>query len=68
MKIDVGTRLIANWGAMYPVQEFTVIDIDGYFIVAQDDEGDVQQFHFNNIKQPGERSVNGSPIGVFIEQ
>lgn len=65
LKIEIGSKLFANWGAMYPTAEYTVIDFDGEFVVAEDDE-EVRRFHFDNIKREGERSVNGSPIGVFL--
>lgn len=65
MNIEVGSKLFANWGAMYPTAEYVVTDFDREFVVAEN-EDEVRRFHFDHIKAYGTRTANGSPIGVFL--
>lgn len=64
-ELKVGSKLFANWGAMYPTAEYEVIDFDREFVVVKN-EDEVRHFHFDNIKEYGTVSKNGSPIGVFL--
>ena len=64
--LKVGSKLFANYGAMYPTLDLTVVDFDGDFVVAVEDDGEITKVHFDNIKEYGETSKNGSPIGVFL--
>ena len=64
--ITVGTEVIANYGAMFPTSEGEVVkcNADGSYTVMFDD-GAVRTV--TDIREPGWRSVNGSPIGVFVK-
>lgn len=64
--IKVGSKLFANYGAMYPTLNLTVVDFDGMFVVAEESDGEVTRVNFENIKEYGTTSANGSPIGVFL--
>lgn len=64
--IKVGSKLFANYGAMYPTLDLTVVDFEGNFVVAAEEDGEITKVHFDNIKMYGDTSVNGSPIGVFL--
>jgi hypothetical protein len=64
-EIYEGDRVIANYGAMYPTVEgeVTKCNDDGTYTIMFDD-GAVR--NVNEIKLAGQRSVNGSPIGIFL--
>ena len=62
-----GTRVYANYGAMFPVSEGEVVKVnadDTYTVMF--DDGAVQTV--TEIREEGYRSVNGSPIGVFAKE
>ena len=63
MNVNVNDVLFCNWGAMHPTEERVVAEVNEDFVVCTDG----QVFNRNNIKAMGERSVNGSPIGVFVK-
>ena len=66
MQIEIGSKLFCNWGAMFPTEEYEVIGFGKDYAVAQNDN-EVKHFALNNIKREGERSANGSPIGIFLK-
>jgi len=64
---EVGTRVYANYGAMFPISEGEVVKInydDTYTVMF--DDGAVRTV--TDIREEGYRSVNGSPIGVFAKE
>lgn len=65
--IERGTQVIANYGAMFPTSEGEVVkcNADGSYTVMFDD-GAVRTVE--DIREPGWRSVNGSPIGIFVKE
>jgi predicted ribosome-associated RNA-binding protein Tma20 len=66
MMIQVGDNVVANYGAMFPTVDGEVVkcNADGTYTVMFDD-GAVR--NVDNIMMPGERSVNGSPIGIHLK-
>lgn len=64
--LKIGSKLFANYGAMYPTKDLVVVDFQGDFVIALDQDGDRIFVQFDNIKEYGTTSVNGSPIGVFL--
>lgn len=65
-ELKVGSKLFANYGAMYPTEELVVIDFEGIFVIARAEDGEISRIVFENIKPWGYRSANGSPIGVSL--
>ena len=65
-EVKIGSKLFANYGAMYPTLDLTVVDFDGNFVVAAEADGEITKVHFDNIKEYGTVSKNGSSIGVFL--
>ena len=63
--IKAGQNVIANYGAAYPIQEFTVAQVSGQEVHLMNSELEVI-VQMKNIRQPNERSVNGSPIGYNL--
>lgn len=63
--IKAGQNVTANWGAMFPIEEYTISEIVGENVHLMNDEEE-RVVEMSNIKQPGERSVNGSPIGYHL--
>lgn len=68
MKIEVGTKLFHNYGAMFPTYESVVKMISECGRFAHVDDLDEQEFkvYIPDIRPMGTRTVNGSPIGVFL--
>ena len=69
MNINIGSVLFTNHGAMFPTIETTVEAIENgmvYHRDTTDEEGTLYTTHVTNIKTYGTRSVNGSPLGVFL--
>ena len=67
--IDVGTKIRFNYGAMHCEEFGTVTDVSYIGIVTiKGDIGFVEEINESCIKMPGETSVNGSPIGVFVDE
>lgn len=69
--IVVGTKVEGVWGAMFPTSEGEVIAInrDNVTIQWKDDANlDQQLVDITQIHQPGWTSVNGSPIGIFVDE
>lgn len=65
--ITIGTKLHIISGAMYPEYDAIVVDVDANGLIEVENEiGDVDFVELKDIKQRGETSVNGSPIGVFF--
>ena len=63
--IKAGQNVVANYGAMYPIQEFTVAEVIGQEVHLMNSELEVV-VQMKNIRQPNERSANGSPIGYNL--
>ena len=66
--VGIGTKVVINYGAGIPeeygvvtaikndgVSEYAVVEGDGFTMTAHD------------IRLDGETSVNGSPIGVYVD-
>lgn len=60
-----GQNVIANFGAMYPTYEYTISEVVGQKVHLMNDEEEVV-VEMKVIRQPGERSGNGSPIGYNL--
>ena len=76
--IMIGQRVEANYGACYPTRAGIVVGFEevparrfsrgGIFAVIrwEDTPGTPERVRLDEIHQPGWRSLNGSPIGVFL--
>lgn len=64
--IQRGDAVIANYGAMYPTVEGIVskCGYDTAHLLFSD--GTVRVVSYDEIRMPGETSVNGSPIGITL--
>jgi len=70
LNIEVGSKLFANYGAMYPTVETIVEAIEDGAVFHRDtseEEGTLYMTDIDAIKEMGTRSVNGSPIGIFLK-
>lgn len=73
ISIEVGRLVTGNWGAMHPIQEGVIAhkSEDGFCVIKWDDteEEALQNFMIRDIEihQPGWTCVNGSSIGVFVQ-
>jgi len=74
MKIEIGTKVIGNWGAMHPLSEGVIVNIEKPSLnglrgveILWDGEREVDFCHENSIHPKGWRSGNGSGIGIFIK-
>ena len=71
--IEVGTEVVGNWGAMYPISEGVVVAVtESGYTVEWEEEDDMPEtlpcsYPIGKIKREGETSINGSPIGVFVK-
>ena len=67
LNIEVGSKVMMNYGAMYPIIEGVVeeITVAGQYHVVNANNAD-DKYLVNEIKEMGTTSVNGSPIGVFL--
>ena len=71
--VEVGTKVVMDYGADIPLEQgvVTAIKNDGvsdYAVIeGLDIEGDEFTMTTHDIKSKGETSVNGSPIGVFVD-
>ena len=72
MNIEVGTKLVAFYGAMHPTVESTVVEIANGDVYHKCDPTDLEGTGYmtalEDIRKMGERSANGSPIGVFVAE
>jgi len=72
MNISVGSKVVGNWGAMYPTSEGVIVTLeeDGGVEIVWDNlyDGEVDFTRIENIRPKGWRSANGSPIGVFLDE
>jgi hypothetical protein len=67
--IEIGTKIRFNYGAMHceefgrvsAVSDSGIVTINGYI-------GFVEEINESCIMMPGETTVNGSPIGVFVDE
>lgn len=66
LDIQVGSHILANYGAMFPVTEYTVTEVTDTFVVMQDSDGEEDRVALHAVKEYGTTSPNGSPIGVFL--
>ena len=66
--IEVGTKIRFNYGALH-CEEFGRVsaDSDSGIVTINGYIGFVEEINVSCIKMPGETSVNGSPIGVFVD-
>ena len=64
--ITEGAKVIANYGAMFPTVEGVVSKCGWSTCQVLFDDGAVQTLAYNEIKMPGERTANGSPIGIHL--
>jgi len=67
LKIEIGQKVHANYGAMHGIEEgmITNIELDG-MVTWETEDGKVNVDHAKYFRQPGETSVNGSGIGVYL--
>ena len=66
--IEVGTKIRFNYGAMHCDEFGMVTAVSDFGIVTiKGDIGFVEEINESCIKMPGETTVNGSPIGVFVD-
>jgi len=77
INIEIGTLVTANYGAMHPTVDGEVVAIHNQVATiawdVSDDDGVVVSVRpeaklISEIHQPGWRSVNGSPIGIFVTE
>lgn len=67
LKIEIGQKVHANFGAMYPIVEGLIVDISIMGVVTWATEDGKEYNHMYDVfRQPGETTVNGSPIGVYL--
>ena len=78
--IEVGTKIRFNYGALHCEEFGTVTAVSNIGIVTikgdesfadnliKGDVGFVEEINVSCIKMPGETTVNGSPIGVFVDE
>lgn len=70
-----GQRVTANWGACYPTEEGKIVDFitkpasrfspASVLVVIEWSDGRQSKEEISRIHEPGYRSENGSPIGIF---
>lgn len=63
-KIEIGTIVTANYGAMSPVWECIVVDINENYITISNKLG--EEFTTTEIQPTFKKSPGRSPIGVFF--
>ena len=67
--IEVGTKIRFNYGAMHCDEFGTVSAVSDFGIVTiKGDIGFVEEINESCIMMPGETTINGSPIGVFVDE
>ncbi len=66
--IEVGTKIRFNYGAMHCEEFGTVTKVEDNIATIRGDIGFVEEVNLSCIMKPGETSVNGSPIGVFLNE
>ena len=65
---EVGTKIRFNYGALHCEEFGTVTAVSNIGIITiKGDIGFVEEINESCIKMPGETTVNGSPIGVFVD-
>jgi hypothetical protein len=68
----IGRTVEGNWGAMHPLSHGVIngarVERAQRQVLIQWDDLSPEWVNIMSIKQPGETSVNGSPIGIFWEQ
>lgn len=64
MKIEVGTKLFCNWGAMHPTEEATITEVNLGNVVYVTEDGDIHRCSPRDIRTYGDGRP--SPIGVFF--
>ena len=66
--IEVGSKIRFNYGALHCEEFGTVSAVSNIGIVPiKGDIGFVEEINESCIMMPGETTVNGSPIGVFVD-
>ena len=60
--IKIGTKVEFNYGAMHPVEYGVITKIENNIATIKGDVGFVEEI---NLVRINEKSVNGSPIGVW---
>ena len=75
--IRMGTNLRFNYGAMHAEEFGKVVAFRQvvssnpnfeYNVIVELESGSETEVNVENIRAPGETSVNGSPIGVYIDE
>ena len=65
---EVGAKIRFNYGALHCEEFGTVTAVSDVGIVTiEGDSGFVEEINESCIMMPGDTSVNGSSIGVFID-
>jgi hypothetical protein len=67
MLVKVGTKIRFNYGAMHCEEFGTVTKVKNGIATINGDVGFVEEINESCIKMSGETTVNGSPIGVFVD-
>ena len=66
--IEVGTKIRFDYGALHCEEFGTVTAVSDFGIVTiKGDIGFVEEINKSCIRMPGETTVNGSSIGVFVD-
>ena len=70
MNVKKDDVLFFNDGATYPKYESPVVSVSecGQFASVYDLDDEEQIVTIAHVKEMGARSVNGSPIGVFMKE
>lgn len=69
VRVAIGTKLIANFGAIFPPFEGLVTDIDeAGWVTIENPDGEDHACRADEILPFGAVSANGSPIGVFLAE
>lgn len=70
-ELMVGRNVVANWGAMFPTEWGTVVDTgvgdQGQPQIKIQWEETAEWLDETQVREPGECSANGSPIGIYWE-
>lgn len=66
-KTNIGRMVEGNWGAMFPTDDGMIVDenVTHYEIFWDNDDLLTEMVEKGRIRNPGETSANGSPIGIY---
>lgn len=52
VKVEVGTKLVAFWGALHPIEEWEVVSISGKQLTILTDEGERYDINASQVRGP----------------